>query len=129
MTNRSGNPPHVVVALDETETGTLLGVFAWVLGALEIMADRADAVGEPGLAELRDALTPRLEGLLQTITDARQRSPLLPATQMEPAVETAYSVVRQAFEAWIELTAFDTAQAAMESHAEHPGETAGEDPQ
>jgi len=117
MTSPRGNPPHAVVALDEEQTGTLLGVFAWVLGALEIMADRAEAVGEPALAEMKTALTPRLESLLQTITEARKRSPLAPAGQMEPTVEAAYTAVRQAFEAWIELTAFDTAQAAMETHA------------
>jgi hypothetical protein len=37
---------------------------------------------------------------------------------MEPTVESAYSAVRQAFEAWIELTAFDTAQAAMKEHTD-----------
>jgi len=116
MTSAPGNPPHAVVALSEEQTGTLLGVFAWVLGALDIMADRAEAVGEPGLVEMKDSLTPRLESLLQTVGEARKRSPLTPATQMEPAVEAAYGAVREAFEAWIELTAFETAQAAIQTH-------------
>ena len=119
-------PPHAVVALDQSQTGTLLGVFAWVLGGLEIMADRAEAVGEPGLVEMKNALTPRLESLLKTVTEARKRSPLTPAGQMEPAVEAAYGAVRQAFEAWVELTAFDTAQAAMETRSEG-AETATDD--
>ncbi len=118
MTNHPGGPPHAVVALDQTQTGTLLGVFAWVLGGLEIMADRAEAVGEPGLVEMKNTLTPRLESLLQTVTNARKRSPLTPIGQMEPGVEAAYGAVRQAFEAWIELTAFDTAQAAIETHSD-----------
>jgi hypothetical protein len=36
---------------------------------------------------------------------------------MEPEVEAAYAEVRRAFEAWIELTAFDTAQAAIADRA------------
>ena len=118
MTNQPGGPPHAVVTFDQAQTGTLLGVFAWVLGGLEIMADRAEAVGEPSLVEMKNTLTPRLESLLQTVTNARKRSPLTPIGQMEPEVEAAYGAVRQAFEAWIELTAFDTAQAAMETHTD-----------
>lgn len=123
MTNPLGTPPHTVVALNEEQTGTLLGVLAWVLGALEIMADRAEAIDEPSLAEMKTTLTPRLESLLQTVTESRKRSPLTPIGQMEPAVEAAYGAVRQAFEAWIELTAFDTAQAAIETHSDDSDET------
>lgn len=127
MTNPLGTPPHTVVALDEEQTGTLLGVFAWVLGALEIMADRAEAIDEPSIAEMKTTLTPRLESLLQTVTESRKRSPLSPISQMEPAVEAAYGAVRQAFEAWIELTAFDTAQAAIETHSDDAKETQSTD--
>ena len=109
-------PPHLLLALDRQETGTLLGVLAWVMGSLEMMRDRAEAVEEPALAELHASIVPRLEAMLTTMNEARQRSPLVPATQLEPEVETAYAEVRQAFEAWIELTAYDTATAAMESH-------------
>ena len=120
--NAPGGPPHLILALDQQETGTLLGVLAWVLGALEMMKDRAEAVEEPALVEMHAALVPRLESLLQTMNQARQRSPLEPATpQLEPEVESAYTAVRQAFEAWIELTAYDTATAATESRtAEQP---------
>jgi len=111
-------PPHLLLTLDRQETGTLLGVFAWVLGGLEIMADRAEAIGEPDLVEMKNSLTPRLESLLKTVTAARKRSPLTPVGQMEPAAEAAYGAVRQAFEAWVELTAFDTAQAAIEKRSE-----------
>ena len=127
MTNQLSGPPHAVVALDQSQTGTLLGVFAWVLGGLEIMADRAEAVGEPRLAEIKNALTPRLESLLQIVTEARKRSPLTPIGAMEPEVEAAYGTVRQAFEAWIELTAFDTAQAAMETHSDDAETTADDE--
>ena len=105
-------PPHLVLALDRQETGTLLGVLAWVIGGLEIMRDRAEAVDEPTLVELHATIVPRLEAMLTTMNDARQRSPLQPPGQLEPEVEAAYTEVRQAFEAWIELTAYETAAAA-----------------
>lgn len=109
-------PPHLLLALDRHETGTLLGVLAWVMGGLEMMRDRAEAVGEPALAELQASITPRLEAMLVTMNEARQRSPFEGVGQLEPEVEAAYSQVRQAFEAWIELTAYDTASAATASH-------------
>lgn len=105
-------PPHLLLALDRHETGTLLGVLAWVMGGLEMMRDRAEAVGEPALTELHAAITPRLEAMLVTMNEARQRSPFEGVGQLEPEVEAAYAQVRQAFEAWIELTAYDTATAA-----------------
>jgi len=113
-----GGPPHLVLALDRGDAGTLLGVLAWVIGGLEIMRDRAEAVGEPALAEMHAELVPRLEALLSTMNAARRRSPLLAAGELEPEVEAAYAEVRRAFEAWIELTAFDTAQAAIADRAE-----------
>lgn len=118
----ASGPPHLLLALDREETGTLLGVLAWVIGGLEIMSDRAEAVGEPALTELHARLVPRLEAMLKTMNDARQRSPLTPIGELEPEVEVAYSEVRQAFEAWIELTAYETAAAAVETRTE-----AGED--
>jgi hypothetical protein len=54
--------------------------------------------------------------MLTTMNEARQRSPLTAAGQLEPEVEAAYSELREAFEAWIQLTALDTASAAIESH-------------
>ncbi len=108
-------PPHLLLALDRHETGTLLGVLAWVMGGLEMMRDRAEAVGEPALAELHGTITPRLEAMLTTMNEARQRSPFEGVGQLEPEVEAAYAQVRQAFEAWIELTAFETASAAAAS--------------
>ncbi len=112
MTSTGGRPAYADLSLDESEVGTLLGTFAWVMGALEIMSDRAEAVDEPELGQLRDRLMPRLEALLESLTRARRRSPFAPAGQMEPAVEAAYASVRQGFEAWIKLTALETAQAA-----------------
>jgi len=114
----AGTSPHLLLALDREETGTLLGVLAWVIGGLEIMSDRAEAVGEPKLTALHARLVPRLEAMLKTMNDARQRSPLTPAGELEPEVEVAYSEVRQAFEAWIELTAYETAAAAVETRTE-----------
>ena len=94
-------PPHLLLTLDRQETGTLLGVLAWVLGGLEMMRDRAEAVDEPTFVELHASIVPRLEALLAMMNDARQRSPFGGVGQLEPEVEAAYSQVRQAFEAWI----------------------------
>lgn len=110
-------PPHLVLALDRRETGTLLGVLAWVMGGLEMMRDRAEAVGEPTLAELHGTIVPRLESMLATMNSSRQHSLLLTPGQLEPEVEAAYAEVREAFEAWVELTAYDTAAAAIEANA------------
>ena len=119
MTNiPPADPPHLLLALDRQETGTLLGVLAWVIGGLEIMRDRADALGESRLSDLHASLMPCLESMLSTMNNARQRSPLETAPQLESEVEAAYAEVRQAFEAWIELTAFETASAAVETHAD-----------
>jgi len=109
-------PPHLVLALDRRETGTLLGVLAWVMGGLEMMRDRAEAVGEPTLAELHGTIVPRLESMLATMNSSRQRSLLLTPGQLEPEVEAAYAEVREAFEAWVELTAYDTAAAAIDAN-------------
>ncbi len=109
-------PPHLPLALDRQETGTLLGALAWVIGGLEIMRDRAEAVDEPALVELHATIVPRLEAMLTTMNEARQRSPLEGIGQLEPAVEAAYSQLRQAFEAWIELTAYETASSAVATH-------------
>ena len=117
----SAGPPHLLLALDRHETGTLLGIVAWVMGGLEMMRDRAEAVGEPALADLHATIVPRLETMLQTMNEARQRSPLEGVGELEPEVEAAYTQVRQAFEAWIELTAYDTAAAATASRVADEG--------
>lgn len=118
-------PPHLLLTLDRQETGTLLGVLAWVLGGLEMMRDRAEAVDEPTFVELHASIVPRLEALLAMMNDARQRSPFGGVGQLEPEVEAAYSQVRQAFEAWIQLTAYDTATAAVATHDDDAGEKSG----
>jgi hypothetical protein len=114
-------PPHLLLTLDHQETGTLLGVLAWVIGGLEMMRDRAEAVDEPTFVELHASIVPRLEALLAMMNEARQRSPFEDVDQLEPDVEAAYSQVRQAFEAWIELTAYDTATAAVATHDDEAG--------
>jgi hypothetical protein len=115
-------PPHLLLTLDRQETGTLLGVLAWVLGGLEMMRDRAEAVDEPTFVELHASIVPRLEALLAMMNEARQRSPFEGVGQLEPEVEAAYSQVRQAFEAWVQLTAYDTATAAVATHDDDAGE-------
>jgi hypothetical protein len=47
--------------------------------------------------------------------------------QLEPEVEAAYAQVRQAFEAWIELTAYETAAAAVETRTDAADEDSGDD--
>lgn len=119
-------PPHLILALDRQETGTLLGVLAWVMGGLEMMRDRAEAVDEPTLVELHAAIVPQLEAMLTTMNEARQRSPFEGVGQLEPEVEAAYAQVRQAFEAWIELTAYETAAAAAQTREQDPAADTGD---
>ena len=98
------------LALDAAETGTLLGALGWVLGALEIMKDRGHAGGEEQYHDLLEELRPHVERLLDLVGRARAGAA---SQELEPAVEEAYAGVRGAFEAWIELTAVDTMEAAI----------------
>lgn len=98
------------LALTADELGTALGTVAWVLGALEIMKDRGHAQEDETYHDLLERLSPQVERLLErlgasqsAVNDERQHT----------AVERSYSAIREAFEAWVELTAVDTVQVAI----------------
>lgn len=105
------NEPRVPVGFTREELGTLLGSLAWVMGALQIMLDRGHADADEEFHDLHDLLAPRLARLVDRVTTARQAARSSP--ELESEVEAAYTAIRQAFEAWIELTAVDTLSAAV----------------
>ncbi|MBM3140925.1 MAG: hypothetical protein FJZ92_12145 [Chloroflexi bacterium] len=117
------NESRIPFALTREEAGTLLGSLAWVMGALQIMRDRGHAEEDEEFHELHDLLAPRLEALVGRIAAARQAASGAPA--VEAKLEAAYSAIREAFETWIQLTAYDTLSAAVAERLE--GET-GIDP-
>lgn len=104
-------PPRIPLGFTREELGTLLGTFAWVMGALQIMRDRGHADADEEFHELHDLLVPRLERLVERVSEARRTAPTSP--DLEAEVEAAYTAIREAFEAWIELTAVDTLSAAV----------------
>jgi hypothetical protein len=124
MTDDAG---RVSLDLDQQEAGSMLGALAWVMGALQIMRDRGHAEADEEFHDLHDTLAPRLERLVNRISAARQAEGA-PVDQAE--LESAYAEVRQAFEAWIQLTAFDTFSAAVGERVSDvsEGETNGEEP-
>ena len=81
------------------------------MGALQIMKDRGHAESDEEFHDLHDAITPQLERLVSQITMARENSRTEP--QFEAAIDAAYTEVREAFEAWIQLTAMDTLSVAV----------------
>ena len=107
--------------LDADGCGTLLGALTWVLGALEILKDRGHASGDEQFHQMADALTPGLDQLVLELGGTRAAAGNNP--DREAAVEAAYLRVREAFEAWVQVTAADTVQIALEhrlSHQEPP---------
>jgi hypothetical protein len=115
--SRGNRAQPVHLELRRADAGTLLGSIAWVMGALQIMRDRAHAEGEHGGTEydmLYQKLQPRLERIVDQIAKSREASMTRP--EFEEGVETAYQDIREAFEKWIQLTAIDTLGAAVASH-------------
>lgn len=110
--------------LDAQDAGTLLGVLAWVLGALEIMKDRGHAEKDEQFRELYGSLTPRLNALVAQIAGARRA--IGDDAEMERQLEEAYAPVRAAFEAWIQLTALDTFSAAVGQRLDGLGDDEGD---
>ena len=98
------------VELDAEQTGSVLGALAWVLGALQIMRDRARVDDDRDLAGLHHLLTPQLERALLPFQQGRME---ITDSRLDAAIEAAFSGVRDAFEVWIELTAADTLSAAV----------------
>ena len=94
------------LSLPRPDAGTLLGALAWVLGALEIMSDRGHAEDSEEFHEMRDRLAPKIERLIELVNAARNDTMTRP--EFEEPIEAAYAAVREAFEAWIQLTATDT---------------------
>ena len=104
----------VRLELRRLDAGTLLGSLAWTLGALQIMRDRGHLEGSDERSEfddMYDQIAPRIERLIEQLVKAREASMTRP--EFEEGVESAYSDVRLAFEAWIALTATDTFGAAL----------------
>ncbi|GMU41326.1 MAG: hypothetical protein AMXMBFR23_21920 [Chloroflexota bacterium] len=102
-------PVHLEVR--RPEAGTLLGALAWVLGALQIMRDRGRFEDAEEFETIYQRVAPRIERLLEQVSKAREASMTRP--EFEEGVEAAYTEVREAFEAWIRLTAIDTLSAAV----------------
>jgi hypothetical protein len=115
MTLHGPPPPERPYTLNQHADGigTLLGVLAWVLGALEIMRDRGHAEENEELHELQETLEPRLEALLADLAQARAAVEREPSSDLSEHVEEAYTRVRTAFERWIQLTAVDTTSVAI----------------
>jgi len=121
--SRSNRAQPVHLELRRPDAGTLLGSIAWVMGALQIMRDRAHAEGEHGGTEydmLYQKLQPRLERIVDQIAKSREASMTRP--EFEEGVETAYQEIREAFEKWIQLAALDTLGAAVASHLDEDDE-------
>ncbi len=109
MTGPQGRPLRL--QLRRADAGTLLGALAWVLGALQIMRDRGHADDDEAFHERYDRLAPHIERLVAQLNEARRETVTTPA--FEDEIKAAYSEVREAFEAWIRLTAVDTLSAAV----------------
>ena len=104
--------PHLAVR-DHFQAGLLLEgdgpVDGAILDDLEIVRRQST----------RAQILPRLEQLVNRIGLARQAAD---APQDQSELESAYAEVRQAFEAWIQLTAFDTFSAAVGERAAEAAE-------
>ena len=107
------------IRLDADGCGTMLGALVWVMGALEIMKDRAHAVGEEEWHEVAERLMPHLERLVGEVGGARTAAGNDPTR--EAVVEASYTRVREAFEAWIQVAAADTVAMALQHRVETGG--------
>lgn len=107
-------PVHIQFRREDV--GTLLGTIGWVLGALQIMRDRGHAEHDEEFHELYDKLQPKLDRMLEQVNLARRDSMTKP--EFEEQIEAAYTDVREAFEAWIQLTATDTLSMAVATRLE-----------
>ena len=117
--------PRYALRLDAEACGTVLGTLAWVMGALEIMKDRGHASGDERWHELSDELMPQLERLVSEIAGARMAGAA--DEQRDAEVEQAYARIREAFEQWIQITAADTVEAALEQRQLHDQPENGSD--
>ncbi len=109
----------VRLSLSRRDAGTLLGALAWVLGALEIMRDRAATAEDDDAMRMFQQVSPKIERLVEQLSAARNASMTRP--EFEAQIEDAFAEVRGAFEAWIEMTALDTLTAAVTKRIEEDG--------
>ena len=126
--SRSNRAQPIHLELRRPDAGTLLGSIAWVMGALQIMRDRAHAEGEHDGTEydkLYQKLQPRLERIVEQVARAREASMTRP--EFEEGVETAYQDIRDALKQCIHLTAIDTLGAAVAAHLDEDEELEFED--
>ena len=107
-------PVHIQFRREDV--GTLLGTIGWVLGALQIMRDRGHAEHDEEFHEVYEKLQPKLDRMLEQVNLARRESMTKP--EFEAQIETAYTEIREAFEAWIQLTATDTLSMAVATRLE-----------
>lgn len=120
---RRNRAQPVHLELRRQDAGTLLGSLAWVMGALQIMRDRAHAEGEHDGTEydiLYQKLQPRLERIVEQVAKAREASMTRP--EFEEDLDRYYQDIREAFEQWIQLTAIDTFGAAVAAHLDEDDE-------
>ncbi len=113
---RRGRAVPIRLELRRPDAGTLLGALAWALGALQIMRDRARFAEDEELEQIYERVAPRIERLVDAFAKARQETMTRP--EFEEGLERSYAEVREAFEAWIRLTAIDTLGAAVASRSE-----------
>jgi hypothetical protein len=114
-----GGARPYAIRLDAEGCGTLLGALTWALGALAILRDRGHAMGDERGHDYFERLAPALERLVTEVGGTRAAAGIDPAR--EAAVERAYTQLREAFEAWIQLTAADTAAVAIAQQLEQRG--------
>ena len=116
MTSPEGRSQPVRLQLKREDAGTLMGTLAWVLGALQIMRDRGHAEQDEEFHDLYEQVAPKIERLVEQLNEARRTSMTQPV--FEEPIEAAYAQVREAFEAWIQLTATDTLAMAAATRLE-----------
>jgi hypothetical protein len=116
---RMDRPQPVRLNLNRREAGTMIGALAWVMGALEIMRDRATAAEDDAAMQVFQQVSPKIDRLVEQLGAARRASMTRP--EFEAQVEDAFAEVRAAFEVWIELTALDTLTAVVAKRLEAEG--------
>jgi len=116
MTSPEGRSQPVRLQMKREDAGTLMGTLAWVLGALQIMRDRGHAEQDEEFHDLYEQVAPKIERLVEQLNEARRSSMTQPV--FEEPIEAAYAQVREAFEAWIQLTATDTLAMAAATRLE-----------
>lgn len=116
---RLDRPQPVRLNLSRRDAGTMLGALAWVMGALEIMRDRATNNDDAAALQMFQQVSPKIDRLVEQLGAARNASMTRP--EFEAEIEDAFAEVRGAFETWIEMTALDTLTAVVSRRIETEG--------